>query len=101
MTQGQGGGKVKLHKMNLVEAGSPITNMGFVRIFCPKYGGISVTPSFSLTVPSPSVLVEKKEKKKKKNSWDFGQFHDALGMGSGPTEWYAGPLHTRQGVVLN
>ena len=30
MTQGQGEGKVKLHTMNLVAAGSPITDMGCV-----------------------------------------------------------------------
>ena len=30
MTQGQGEGKVKLHTMNLVAAGSPLTDMGFV-----------------------------------------------------------------------
>ena len=30
MTQGQGEGKVKLYTMNLVAAGSPLTDMGFV-----------------------------------------------------------------------
>ena len=30
MSQGQGDGKVKLHRMNLVAAGSPLTDMGFV-----------------------------------------------------------------------
>ena len=30
MIQGQGEGKVKLHTMNLVAAGSPLTDMGFV-----------------------------------------------------------------------
>ena len=30
MTQGQGEGKVKLHTMNLVAAGSPLSDMGFV-----------------------------------------------------------------------
>ena len=43
MTQGQGEGKVKLHTMNLVAAGSPPTDMGFVLAFCSKYGGVSVT----------------------------------------------------------
>ena len=34
MTEGQGEGKMKLHRVNLVAAGSPLTDMGFVRVFC-------------------------------------------------------------------
>ena len=36
MTQGQGEGKVKLHAMNLVVAGSPLTDMGSVFIILIK-----------------------------------------------------------------
>ena len=92
MTQGQGEGQVKLHTMNLVAAGSPLTDMGFVCVFCSKYGGVSVTLSLSLTVSFLSFPVEKK-----KIPWDFGQFRGALGMGSGLMEdlWYLGHLHTR------
>ena len=51
MTQGQGEGKVKLHTMNEVVAGSPLTDMEFVCLFCSKYSGVSVTLLLSLTVP--------------------------------------------------
>ena len=51
MTQGQGEGKVKLHTMNLVAAGSPLTD---------KDSGLSVTLSLSLTAPFPIIQVEKK-----------------------------------------
>ena len=54
MTQGQGEGKVKLHTMNLLAAGSPLTDMRFARVFCSKYGGVSVKHSLSLTVLFPS-----------------------------------------------
>ena len=76
MTQDQGEGKVKLHTMNLVAAGSPLTDMGFLRVFCSKYGGVSVTLLLSLTVPFPSFQVEKKI------PWDFGQFRGARGQDS-------------------
>ena len=48
--------------MNLVAAGSPLTDMGFVWVFCSKYGGVSVTLSLSLTVPFPSFQVGKEKK---------------------------------------
>ena len=57
MTQGQGEGKRKLHTMNLVAAGSPLTDMVFVWVFCSKYG-VSVTHSLSLTVLFPSFQTE-------------------------------------------
>ena len=40
---GQGEGKVKLDIMNLVAAGSPLTDIGFVWVFCSEYRGVSVT----------------------------------------------------------
>ena len=79
MTQGQG--KLKLHTMNLVAAGSPLTDMGFIRVFCSKYGEVSVTLSLSLTVPFlPGGQVGGK------NPWVFGQFRGAYGTGSGLME---------------
>ena len=53
MTQSQGEVKVKLHTMNQVAAGSPLTDMGFVRVLCSNYSWVSVTLSLSLTVPFP------------------------------------------------
>ena len=63
MTQGQGEVKVKLNAMNKVAAGCPLTDMGFVRVFCSKYSGVSVTLSLSLTVPFPSFTTKNKSKK--------------------------------------
>ena len=63
MTQAQGEVKVKLHTMNQVAAGSPLTDMGFVRVFCSNYSWVSVTLSLSLTVPFPSFTLKNKSKK--------------------------------------
>ena len=99
MTQGQGEGTVKLHTINLVATGSPLKDMGFVCVFCSKYGGVSVALSLSLTVPFPSFQVGKKRKITPK-TWDFGQFRGAHGTGSGLMEdqWCLGP-HTLDKVL--
>ena len=79
MTQGQGEVKVKLNAMNQVAAGSPLTDMGFVQVFCSKYSGVSVTLSLSWSVPFPSFTTKNKSKK---NPWNFCQFRCGRGMGS-------------------
>ena len=77
MTQCQGEVKVKLNIMNQVASGSPLTDMGFVRVFCSKYSGVSITLSLSLTVPFPSFTVKNKNKKIQ----FFFQFRGGRGMG--------------------
>ena len=80
MTQGQGEGMVTLYTMNQVPGCSPLTDMGFVWVFCSKDSGVFVILSLSLTVPFPSFqvvgiffffLIP----------WDFGEFHGACWSG--------------------
>ena len=91
MTQGQGEGKVKLLTMNLVTAGSPLTDGICLSTLLKIRWGVRNT--FTLLDCSIPFLSRGGGGE---IPCDFGQFYGARGTGSGLTDqWYFGPLHTR------